>query len=53
MADIISQLIINGYDYVLSIEHEDPIMSVEGFQKACQTLKSVNIYDKPADMWWA
>lgn len=52
--DIISQLIINGYDYVLSIEHEDPIMSVEeGFQKACQTLKSVNIYDKPADMWWA
>ncbi|WP_239858162.1 hypothetical protein, partial [Staphylococcus aureus] len=22
-------------------------------QKACQTLKSVNIYDKPADMWWA
>lgn len=51
---IISQLIINGYDYVLSIEHEDPIMSVEeGFQKACQTLKSVNIYDKPADMWWA
>lgn len=53
-ADIISQLIINGYDYVLSIEHEDPIMSVEeGFQKACQTLKSVNIYDKPADMWWA
>ncbi|WP_257637911.1 hypothetical protein, partial [Staphylococcus aureus] len=21
--------------------------------KACQTLKSVNIYDKPADMWWA
>lgn len=33
-ADIISQLIINGYDYVLSIEHEDPIMSVEeGFQK--------------------
>jgi sugar phosphate isomerase/epimerase len=24
-ADIISQLIINGYDYVLSIEHEDPI----------------------------
>ena len=34
MSDIISQLIINGYDYVLSIEHEDPIMSVEeGFQK--------------------
>ena len=32
-ADIISQLIINGYDYVLSIEHEDPIMSVEeGFK---------------------
>ncbi len=25
-ADIISQLIINGYDYVLSIEHENVFM---------------------------
>ncbi len=41
-ADIISQLIINGYDYVLSIflQHEDPIMSVEeGFQKACSNFE--------------
>ncbi|UXV37687.1 sugar phosphate isomerase/epimerase family protein [Staphylococcus simulans] len=52
--DIISALRINGYDYVVSIEHEDPIMSVEeGFQKAAQTLNSVNIGENSGDVWWA
>lgn len=53
-SDIISALRINGYDYVVSIEHEDPIMSVdEGFTQAVKNLKSVNIAQPATDMWWA
>ncbi|GAA4066454.1 sugar phosphate isomerase/epimerase [Amphibacillus indicireducens] len=53
-SDIISALRTYGYDYVISIEHEDPIMSVEeGFKKAVQNLKSINISEEAADMWWA
>ena len=52
--DIISALRINGYDYVVSIEHEDPIMSVEeGFQKAVQNLQYVNINEILENIWWA
>ncbi|WP_077624515.1 sugar phosphate isomerase/epimerase family protein [Sediminibacillus massiliensis] len=51
---MISALRTYGYDYVVSIEHEDPIMSIEeGFRKAVKNLKSVNIEEAPADMWWA
>ena len=43
-----------GYDYVLSIEHEDPLMSVdEGLTRAVTNLKSIMIKDQPTDMWWA
>ena len=43
-SDIISALRIYGYDYVLSIEHEDPIMSVdEGLNRAITNLKSIMI----------
>src|SRR5699024_12748319 len=53
-SDIISALRINWYDYVVSIEHEDPIMSVdEGFSQAVKNLKSVNIAQPATDMWWA
>lgn len=53
-SDIMSALRMYGYDYVVSIEHEDPIMSIEeGLMKAVQNLKSVNIAEKPATMWWA
>lgn len=53
-SDIISALRIYGYDYVLSIEHEDPIMSIdEGLNRAITNLKSVMIKDMPGDMWWA
>ena len=53
-SDIISALRTYGYDHVISIEHEDPIMSIdEGFMRAVENLKSVLIYDQPADMWWA
>lgn len=53
-SDIISALRLYGYDYVLSIEHEDPIMSIdEGLTRAVTNLKSIIIKDQPADMWWA
>ncbi|GGB32704.1 xylose isomerase [Lentibacillus populi] len=53
-SDIVSALRTYGYDYVISIEHEDPIMSIdEGFRQAVRNLKAVNMEEKPADMWWA
>ena len=52
-SDMMSALRTYGYDYVVSIEHEDPLMSVdEGFSRAVTNLKSVLIKDQPADMWW-
>ncbi|MGX7031461.1 sugar phosphate isomerase/epimerase family protein [Vagococcus zengguangii] len=53
-SDIISALRLYGYDYVLSIEHEDPLMSIdEGFQRAVTNLQSIMIHDQPTEMWWA
>lgn len=53
-SDMISALRLYGYDYVLSIEHEDPIMSVdEGLARAVTNLKSIMIKDQPSEMWWA
>lgn len=53
-ANIVSALRTYGYDYVISIEHEDPIMSVEeGFGQAVKNLKAVNIVESPGDIWWA
>ena len=52
--DIVSTLRLVGYDDVLSIEHEDSLMSVnEGFQKAVSFLKEVLLFEKPGEMWWA
>lgn len=52
-SDIVSALRIYGYDYVLSIEHEDPIMSIdEGLNRAITNLRSVMIHDQPANPWW-
>lgn len=52
-ADIISALRLVGYDYVVSIEHEDGLMSVEeGFSKAVDNLRQVLIEEPLADMWW-
>ncbi|WP_174612986.1 sugar phosphate isomerase/epimerase family protein [Virgibacillus ihumii] len=52
--DMISALRTYGYDHVVSIEHEDPLMSIEeGFQTAVKNLKPLIIRDKPVDMWWA
>ncbi len=52
--DIVSALRMVGYDYVLSIEHEDSLMSInEGLQKAVEFLKEVLLYEKTDEMWWA
>jgi sugar phosphate isomerase/epimerase len=48
-----STLRMFGYDYVLSIEHEDSILSPEeGLTKAASFLNSLVIRDKPAAAWW-
>ncbi|UOQ94480.1 sugar phosphate isomerase/epimerase [Halobacillus shinanisalinarum] len=53
-SNIVSALRTYGYDHVISIEHEDPIMSIsEGFNQAVKNLKAVIIEEPPADMWWA
>ncbi|KNE21804.1 sugar phosphate isomerase/epimerase family protein [Virgibacillus pantothenticus] len=52
-SNIISALRTYDYDYVVSIEHEDPIMSMEeGLQKAIRNLNSVMIEEAPVDIWW-
>jgi len=51
---IVSALRLSGYDYVLSIEHEDPLASIdEGLGKAISFLKEVLLFEQPAKMWWA
>lgn len=52
--DIMVTLRAVGYDYVVSIEHEDSLMSIdEGLAKAVELLHAVLIRDPPAEMWWA
>ena len=49
----VSMLRVKGYDGVISIEHEDSLMSVqEGFEKAVIYLRSVLIKEKPGEAWW-
>lgn len=50
----VSALRIAGYDYVLSIEHEDGLASpAEGLSKAVRALKDVTFAEVPTDMWSA
>lgn len=52
--DIISALRAVNYDYVLSIEHEDSLMSIdEGLQKGIDVLKAILFREERAQMWWA
>lgn len=52
-SDMMSALRTYGYDYVVSIEHEDPIMSIdEGFKRAVTNLKSILIEEPVSQMWW-
>lgn len=51
---IISNLRLIGYDWVISIEHEDSLMSGdEGFRAAVLTLKQAIIREQPGRIWWA
>ncbi|WP_027965421.1 sugar phosphate isomerase/epimerase family protein [Halalkalibacillus halophilus] len=53
-ADMVSALRLYDYDYVVSIEHEDGLMSIdEGFTKAVDTLKPVMVKESVGEMWWA
>lgn len=52
--NIISELKKQGYDYAISIEHEDALMSdFEGLSKAVSTLKDVVIETNPTEAFWA
>ncbi|WP_405112194.1 sugar phosphate isomerase/epimerase [Paenibacillus sp. FSL K6-1217] len=52
-ADMMSALRLVGYDFVVSIEHEDGLMSIEeGFSKAVDNLKQVLIEEPLSEMWW-
>jgi len=43
-----------GYDYAISIEHEDALMSdIEGLTKAVSVLKESVIETNPTDAFWA
>ena len=45
---------MTGYDGVISIEHEDGLMSVkEGLEKAVSFLKEILITEDPTAAWWA
>lgn len=51
---IISELRLAGYDYAISIEHEDSLMSgKEGLLKAVAILKDVLIFEDKSEMFWA
>ena len=51
--EFISTLRMFGYDYVLSIEHEDSLMSPEeGLSKAASFLNAIVIKEKPGAAWW-
>lgn len=52
--DMLSELRLAGYDDVISIEHEDSLMSVnEGLSKAVEFLKEVMLFEDTGGMWWA
>jgi sugar phosphate isomerase/epimerase len=52
--DIVSALRLAGYDYVISIEHEDALLSIEeGLSKAVALLKEAAVASKPGKMYWA
>ena len=50
---IVSALRTVGYDYVLSIEHEDALASInEGFGKAVAALRESVLAETPTQAWW-
>jgi sugar phosphate isomerase/epimerase len=52
--DIVSALRMIGYDHVISIEHEDGMMSFdEGISKGIAVLKEAVMQESPGEMFWA
>jgi sugar phosphate isomerase/epimerase len=52
-SEFISTLRMFGYDYVLSIEHEDSLLSPEeGLMKAIRFLDAIVIKEQPSAAWW-
>ena len=50
---ILSALRVTGYDYVMSIEHEDALASVsQGLRSAVDMLHRVLLTEPPAHPWW-
>lgn len=50
---IVSALRLAGYDYVLSIEHEDAMASTyEGLSSALALLSRVLLKEPPTECWW-
>ena len=53
-SEFISTLRMFGYDSVISIEHEDSLLSPgEGLTKAANFLNSIVIREQPAAAWWS
>ncbi len=51
--EFVSTLRMFGYDKVLSIEHEDSLLSPsEGLAKAAEFLTDIVVKEKPAAAWW-
>jgi sugar phosphate isomerase/epimerase len=51
--EFVSTLRMFGYDYVLSIEHEDSLMAPEeGLAKAATFLNDLIIREQPGAAWW-
>jgi len=52
-AAIMSALRLVGYDYVVSIEHEDALASVdEGLLNAVRFLQPLILREQPVEAWW-
>jgi sugar phosphate isomerase/epimerase len=52
--DIVSALRLIGYDYVISLEHEDGMMSVdEGVKRGLAALGEAVTVEQPGEMFWA
>ena len=51
---MVSELRAAGYDDIISIEHEDAMMSGrEGLTKAIRFLQNVLMFEAPGEMYWA
>jgi sugar phosphate isomerase/epimerase len=50
---IVSALRLSGYDYVMSIEHEDALASIdEGLKAAVDVLSRAILTEPPVEAWW-